>query len=318
MEYKDYYKILGVDKNASQDEIKKAYRKLAVKYHPDKNKGDKAAEERFKEISEANNVLGDPEKRKQYDQLGAKWNQYRQDGGDPSGFDWSRYQRQYGSGSPGGGQEFAGDFGSFFGGGAGGFSDFFQQFFGGGFGNPGGAGRSGAYSGQDYKADLEISLQEAYSGTARSFAIDGRQLRIRLKPGIEDGQTLRLKGKGQQVPNGAAGDLYLNIRVAEHPQFRREGAHLYTQVSVDLYTALLGGQITIPTLSGEVKITIPDKTSNDKVLRLKGKGMPVYGRATEHGDLYVTIKVELPQHLSAEEVDLFKKLRELHKRKQAT
>jgi curved DNA-binding protein len=318
MEYKDYYKVLGVEKTASQEEIKKAYRKLAVKYHPDKNKGDKAAEEKFKEISEAYNVLSDPEKRKQYDQLGANWNRYQQAGGEASGFDWSQYagrgggQRQY---------EFEGDFGDFFGGGgAGGFSDFFQNIFGGGFAGAGGAGRadrSAGFKGQDLQASMEISLEEAYSGSTRSFTLEGRPLRIKLKPGIEDGQTLRLKGKGAAAPGGQPGDLFLTIRVAEHPRFRREGYDLYTQVSADLYTAILGGKVTIPTLSGAVKLNLAPRTPNDKVLRLKGKGMPLYGRPAEHGDLYVTVKVELPQDLTAEEEQLFAKLRDLKQKKYA-
>lgn len=319
MDYKDYYKILGVSKTASQEEIKKAYRKLAVKYHPDKNKGDKVAEEKFKEISEANNVLSDPEKRKQYDQLGSSWNQYRQAGGDPSGFDWSQYARQYGGGAGGQTQyEFQGDFGDFFAGGGGGFSDFFQNIFGGGFGQGGRRSGATAFKGQDYKASIEISLEEAFSGTTRSFTIDGKQLRLKLKPGIEDGQTLRLKGKGAPGPQGGQpGDLYLTIQVAQSSQFRREGKNLYTTVEVDLYTAILGGKIIVPTLSGPVKLALAPHTPNDKVLRLKGKGMPEYGRPSELGDLYVTVKVELPQKLSAEEEELFRQLRDLKEKKYA-
>lgn len=322
MEYKDYYKILGVDKSASQEEIKKTYRKLAVKYHPDKNKGNKAAEEKFKEISEAYNVLGDPEKRKKYDQLGANWNRYQQAGGDSSGFDWGQYTRRSGGRPSGGGQayEFEGDFGDFFGGGAGGgggFSDFFQNIFGGGFGGAGQAGRTAGFKGQDYRASLEIGLADAYRGGSFNFNLEGQQLRIKLKPGIEDGQTLRLKGKGAPGPGGQAGDLYLTIRVAQHPQFRREGRDLYTDVNVDLYTAILGGEIMVPTLDGAVKMKLPARTPNDKVLRLRGKGMPEYGKPSEHGNLYVTVKVELPQELSAEEEELFMKLRDIKQKKYA-
>lgn len=323
MDYKDYYKILGVDKSASQEEIKKTYRKLAVKYHPDKNKGDKAAEEKFKEISEAYNVLGDEAKRKQYDQLGANWNRYQQAGGDPSGFDWGQYARQYGgrrSGGSGSGQayEFEGDFGDFFGGsGGGGFSDFFQNIFGGGFGRAGHTGRNAGFKGQDYQASLEIGLAEAYHGGTFNFNLEGQQLRIKLKPGIEDGQTLRLKGKGAPAAGGQAGDLYLTIRVGQHPQFRREGKDLHADVQVDLYTAILGGEILVPTIDSSVKLKLPPRTPNDKVLRLKGKGMPAYGKSGEHGDLYITIKVALPQKLSAEEEELFAKLRDLKQKKYA-
>ena len=322
MEYKDYYKVLGVDKSASQEEIKKAYRKLAVKYHPDKNKGDKASEDKFKEISEAYHVLGDPEKRKQYDQLGANWNQYRQAGGDPSGFDWSQYSRQYGGGGQTG-YGFEGDFGDFFGsaggaGAGGGFSDFFENIFGGGFGGARGRTRTGGFKGQDFQASLEISLEEAYSGTTRSFTVNGLQLRIKLKPGIEDGQTLKLKGKGGQAPQGGqAGDLYLTIRVAAHPQFKREGNDVHTEVPVDIYTAVLGGKITAPTLSGPVKLSMPPRTPNEKVLRLKGKGMPVYGKPAQFGDLYVKVKAELPQELTAEEEALFRQLQNLNTKKYA-
>lgn len=320
MDYKDYYKTLGVSKTASQEEIKKSYRKLAVKYHPDKHKGDKAAEEKFKEISEAYNVLGDPEKRKQYDQLGANWNQYQRAGGDPSGFDWSQYARQRGGGQRQ--YEFQGDFGDFFsgGGGGGGFSDFFQNMFGGGFGQAQGGrqSRAAGFKGQDYQASLAISLEEAYSGTTRSFTVNGKQLRIKLKPGIENGQTLKLKGKGGPAPQGGqAGDLYLTIEVAEHPLFRREGKDLYTTVTVDLYSAILGGKITVPTLSGPVKLSLAPYTPNEKVLRLRGKGMPEYGQPAVQGDLYVTVKVELPQQLSAEEEELFRQLKDLKQKKYA-
>jgi curved DNA-binding protein len=321
MEYKDYYKVLGVAKSASQEDVKKAYRKLAVKYHPDKNKGDKASEDKFKEISEAYNVLGDPEKRKQYDQLGANWSQYQQGGGDPSGFDWSRYSRQYG-GAGQSGYGFEGDFGDFFGStggtsgagtGGGGFSDFFQNIFGGGFGGARRGARTGGFKGQDFQASLDISLQEAYSGTIRSFAVNGQQLRIKLKPGIENEQSLKLKGKGGAAPQGGQpGDLYLTIKVAEHPQFKREGNDLRTEAAMDIYTAILGGKITVPTLSGPVKLKLPARTPNEKVLRLKGKGMPVYGKTDRFGDLYVKVKAVLPQELSAEEEALFRQLQKLY------
>lgn len=319
MDYKDYYATLGVAKGASQEEIKKAYRKLAIKYHPDKNKGDAAAEEKFKELSEAYNVLGDPEKRKQYDQLGANWNRYQQAGGDASGFDWEQYGRR----SSRGGRQAYGDFfgggaGAGAGAGAGNFSDFFENIFGAGYGNAGQGGRGAGFKGQDYEASMEISMQEAYHGTTRSFTLEGKQLRIKLKPGIEDGQTLRLKGKGGTThPGLPPGDLLLTIKVADHPQFKREGNDLHANVEVDLYTAVLGGEIMVPTFNGSVKLNLPEQTPNDKVLRLKGKGMPVYGNDSRHGDLYITIKVVLPKQLSTEEEQLFKKLRDLKQEKYA-
>jgi curved DNA-binding protein len=304
MEYKDYYTILGVQKSASQADIKKAYRALAKKYHPDKNKGDKAAEEKFKDISEAYEVLGDEAKRQQYDQLGANWRQFQNAG---------TGGRQY-QGQPGGGY-YEGDFSDMFGGGGGGggFSDFFQQFFGGGFGQAAG-GRTRQQKGQDYKADLEITLQEAYTGTSRLINLHNQQLRITTKPGVADGQQLRIKGKGGQG-SGASGDLYVNVRVLRDPRFERLGNDLYTTLTVDMYTAILGGQAQVNTMSGMLKLSIPEGTQPSRSLRLRGKGMPVYGKADQFGDLYVKIEVNLPTNLSAEERQLLEKLRDLRQAK---
>ncbi|WP_224995328.1 DnaJ C-terminal domain-containing protein [Cesiribacter sp. SM1] len=317
MDYKDYYKILGVSKTASQDEIKKAYRKLAVKYHPDKNKGDKVAEEKFKEISEANNVLSDPEKRRQYDELGSNWNRYQQTGG-AGGFNWTEYARQ----QQGGRTYQAYDFGDVFGGntksgGRGGFSDFFQNFFGGGFEGAGSRQASG-FKGQDLQSEMGISLQDAYDGTTHIMNVHGEQLRIKLKPGIEDKQTLKLKGKGAPGVNGGpAGDLYLTVHVAPHQQFERKGDDLHTDLPVDLYTVLLGGKVTVNTLSGPVNMQLPALTQNGKVLRLRDKGMPRYNNPGQFGDLYVRIQVELPSQLSSEEKHLFEELKRLKEQKYA-
>jgi curved DNA-binding protein len=299
MEYKDYYKVLGLEKNASQEEIKKAYRKLAVKYHPDKNKGDKKAEEKFKEISEANEVLSDPEKRKKYDQLGSNWKQYEQAGG---GFDWS----QFGGARGGSRTEYQGDFGDFMGGG---FSDFFKSFFGGGFAGAGQQGGGYGFKEPDIQASAQITLEEAYNGTARLLDLNGRKLRVKIKPGVEDGQTLRIKNQGTNDPN--KGDLFIKIEVAPNPVFTRKGNDLYVDVSVDLYTAILGGKAKVQTLGGGVSINIPKGTDAGKVLRLKGLGMPLYNNPTEKGDLYAKIQLTVPKNLTKEEESLFKKLAEL-------
>lgn len=311
MDYKDYYKILGVSKNASQEEIKKAYRKLALKYHPDKTKGDKQDEERFKEIGEAYAVLRDPEKRKKYDQLGANWKQYEQAGG-AGGFDFS----QYGGQAPGGGSfYFEGDMDDIFGGAAGGgFSDFFNAFFGG----RGGA-QSGSSSrqqrprkGQDLQADMEISLYEAYHGTSRILNVDGKKLRVNIKPGSYDGLELRIKGKGGPGSGGGPnGDIYIKIRVRPDNQYKMDGSNLILKTDVDLYTAVLGGKKEIETIAGKLSVPVPKGSQSGSKLRLKNKGMPVYGQPGQYGDLYVQLNVIIPKNLSREEINLFKKLKEL-------
>lgn len=316
MEYKDYYKILGVDKKASQADIKKAYRSLAKKYHPDKNKDNAAAEEKFKDISEAYEVLGDEEKRKQYDQLGTNWRQFQQGGFNGGGR--GQYQRQPGGGFQG--TYSGGDFGDMFGGGsggAGGFSDFFEQFFGGGArGGFGGQQAGRARKGQDYQADMEITLQEAYAGTSRLLTVNQQQLRIKTKPGVADGQTLRINGKGAPAgPGGAPGDLYINIKVLPDPRFERRGDDLYATVPLDVYTAMLGGEIEVNTMSGLLKLKVPEGTQPNKSLRLRGKGMPVYGKPDQSGDFYVKIEVKMPAYISAEERQLLEQLRALRKEK---
>ncbi|MEJ8802294.1 J domain-containing protein [Pontibacter sp. H249] len=304
MEYKDYYKILGVDKTASQADIKKAYRALAKKYHPDKNKDDKAAENKFKDVSEAYEVLGDKDKRTQYDQLGANWRQFQQGGGPRGG----QYQQHGGGFSQ---QDIHDMFG---GGGRGGFSDFFEQFFGGGGGfGQATSGRGRANKGQDYQAEMEITLEEAYTGTSRLISTDTQQLRITTKPGVADGQTLRIKGKGATAAGGGEnGDLYIKVLVKPHPKFERKGDDLYTDLNLDIYTAILGGETQVNTMSGKLKLKIPEGTQNGKTLRLRGKGMPHYGKPDHYGDLYVKISVMLPAKLSTEERGLMEKLRDLY------
>lgn len=299
MEYKDYYKVLGVDKKATTDEIKKAFRALALKYHPDKNPGNKEAEEKFKQITEANDVLSDPEKRKKYDQLGENWQQYEQQGSQP--------------GSPfgrGGGFEYEGDMGDFFGGGGGsGFSDFFEQFFGGGSSRR--QGRSANMRGNDYETEMPITLEEAYHGTSRIINLQTEKLRITTKPGAYDGQVLKIKGKGGKGSSAAHhGDLFVRVRVNQNPRFTRRGDDLYTTHYLDLYTAVLGGETIVPTLTGQVKVKIAAGTQANKTIRIKSKGMPVYDKAGHHGDLYVQLNVLIPEKLSEEQHKLFEKLRD--------
>ena len=318
MEYKDYYKTLGVAKNASQDEIKKAYRKLAVKFHPDKNQGNKQAEDRFKEVGEAYEVLKDPEKRKKYDQLGANWKQYEQAGANAGGgFGGSPFT---GRGRSGGGQTFyyEGDMGDMFGGTEGGFSDFFNAFF----GNMGGGRRSDPFrsrsqsiKGQDLRADMVIPLEEAYHGTSRILNVNGQKLRITTKPGAYDGQELRIKGKGSPGMNGGPnGDIYIRIHVTPHPVFRRDGNDLVMEKDIDLYTAVLGGKVEITTLSGKVSVPVAKGSQNGTRLRLKEKGMPVYDQPQKSGDLYIRLNIIIPSKLSKEETELFQKLGKLNKR----
>jgi curved DNA-binding protein len=315
MEYKDYYKILGVSKNATKDEIKKAYRKLALQYHPDKTKGDKVKEEKFKEIAEAYEVLGDPEKRKKYDQLGSNWKQYENfnaGGASQGGFDWSQF---YGGGSQGGGHySFEGDPSDF--------SEFFRNIFGGGFsaagdfGNRGfssGSRRATARKGQDFVSEMTITFDEAYHGTTRIINLDGKKFRIKIKPGTKDGQKIKLSGKGAPGINGGpSGDLYLTINVLPDPRYKREGDNLYADLPIDVPTAVLGGKVPVNTPDGKtVMLNIPQGTSCGKKLRLKGKGMPIYNNPAIHGDLYVTTKIVVPQNLTQEQKELYEKLKKI-------
>jgi curved DNA-binding protein len=313
MEYKDYYKILGVNKNASQDEIKKAFRKLAVKYHPDKNPGNKEAEAKFKEINEANEVLSDPDKRKRYDELGANWKYYQQ-GGNGGGFDWSQFRQQGGST----GQRFYSnidDLGDLFGGG-GGFSDFFETFFGGGFGAKTRTGQARRnIKGEDAQAELPITLEDAYHGAEKIFDINGQRIKLKIKPGVADGHVLKLTGKGYAGSgSGISGDLMITIRIQKHQTYKREGNDIYMPVPVDIFTAVLGGKIEIKTMKGKINLTIPKETDNGKTFRLKGLGMPKYGSENQHGDLFITAELQIPKNLSHKELKLFKELDALRKK----
>jgi curved DNA-binding protein len=324
MEYKDYYKILGVNKNAAQDEIKKAYRKLAVKYHPDKTKGDKDSESKFKEISEAYEVLKDPQKRKKYDQFGQNWKQYQHAGAGAGGFDFSEFMRQsgFGRGRRGEWQEQSSPFGDSFdfeevftGGGRGrsGFSDFFETLFGEEFRSARArprSSRSASMRGQDVTAETKLTLEEAYHGTVRIIQIGDKKIRVAIKPGIQEKQMLRLPGKGMSGSGGGQpGDLFIKINIAQHPVYRREGNDLYRDIKVDLYTAAAGGKVEIETLKGNVKLDIPKRTQSGKVFRLPKLGMPVHNKPGEYGDLYVTIHIQIPDNLSDEDLKIFDQLR---------
>ncbi len=300
MDYKDYYKILGIDKKASQDEIKKAYRALAVKHHPDKNPDNKVAEEQFKLANEANEVLGNPEKRKQYDELGENWQQYQKQGNQQGGNPFSGSQRgQYRD-------EFSG-YNSFDG--ASGFSDFFEQFFSGGAN--GGGGRTQNLKGGDYETEMEITLEEAYQGTSRTIQVENEKLRITTKPGSYHDQQLRIKNKGAKgSTEDNRGDLFIRIKVKNHPEFIRKGDDLFHTQKVDLYTAVLGGDVIVKTLSGQVKIKISAGTQNGKSIRLKGKGMPIYDKKDVFGDFYLEIYVQIPEQLTDKQRELFEQLKE--------
>ncbi len=322
MQYKDYYRILGVDRNASEKDIKRAYRGLARKFHPDVNPDDKRAEERFKEINEAYEVLGDPEKRSKYNQLGASWQQWQRMGRDPSQFDWS----QWFAGEPGGARvDWSGDLGDLFGGaGADVFSDFFRAMFG-GMGRAQGTRSPNDFfqrttsqrvrPGQDVEAHVEITLEEALHGTTRVLERDGHRIRVRVPPGARSGSKVRISGKGSPGYAGSPpGNLYLIITVKPHPVFTREEDNLHCNADVDLCTAVLGGRAQIKTLNGDVLLRIPPGTSSGKTFRLRGKGMPDPRNPERRGDLLAEVQIQVPQTLSDRERELFEELARLRKK----
>lgn len=296
MEFIDYYKVLGVDKNASTEDIKKAYRKLARKHHPDLNPNDKEAHKKFQQINEANEVLSDPEKRKKYDQYGKDWQHAEQ-------FEQARQQQQQRQSTYGGGEEFTYDFGG------GDFSDFFSSIFG-GKGNR--ESRQRGFRGQDYEAELHLSLREAATTHQQTLTVNGKNIRITIHAGVENDQKIKLKGHGSPGVNGGPnGDLYITFKIADDPKFKRSGNDLLTTEDIDLYTAVLGGEATIDTLNGKVKLKVPPETQNGTKVRLKGKGFPVYRNEGQHGDLYVTYHVKIPTNLSDKEKELFTQLSKL-------
>lgn len=298
--YKDYYKILGVDRSASEKEIKQAYRKLARKFHPDVNPGDKSAEEKFKEISEANEVLSDKEKRTKYDQFGQHWQQAGQAGGQP----------------PPGWEQGFGDFNFETGGGQSGFGDFFDLLFGQDHTQArtdSTRGRTWAPTrGRDTEYEIEVSLEEAFSGTTKVFTINGRRVEVKIPKGVKEGSRIRLSGQGEQTRGTERGDMYLIVRMRPHPKYERRNDDLYSDVPVPYTTAALGGHVEVQTLSGMVSMKIPGGTSSGQTFRLSGQGMPKL-KASGSGNLYARVKVTVPKTLSEKERELITELAKLQK-----
>jgi curved DNA-binding protein len=295
MEFIDYYKILEIPRSASDDDIKKAYRKLARKYHPDLSPNNKEAERKFKEVNEANEVLSDPEKRKKYDTYGKDWKH-------ADAFEDAK--KQQGRSRRSTGQQFhSDDFG-------GDFSEFFESMFG-GSGRRGGQTRS---RGQDIQAELHLKLTDVFKTHKQTFSINGKNIRITVPAGVENGQVIKLPGHGNPgVNGGSAGDLYITFSIENNTKFRREGSNLFASVELDLYTALLGGDVVVDTFDGKVKLKVPPETSAGTNVKLKGKGFPVYKKEDHFGDLVITYGVKLPKNLSAEEKELFTKLRAMRR-----
>jgi curved DNA-binding protein len=317
MDYKDYYKLLGVERSASADEIKKAFRKLALKYHPDRNPGDKSAEDHFKSLNEAYEVLSDPVKRKRYDQLGDSYSNYQQSGGPPEGFNWNDWVAQGGQGAQGaqGGRTQRVDvnnlndlFGS------GGFSDFFEAIFGGMGAAPGSAGatRTTRRPARAATTDVPavISFMEAYRGTERTLDLGERRVQVKIPAGAATGTRVRIAGVGPG-PEGQRGDVFLVVEVTSDPAFERKGNDIHCDFDLDFYTAVLGGEAKVKTPDGQVVLTIPAGTQPDQNFRLTGRGMPHLRDAKLHGDLYARARVKLPRSLTPEQKELFEKLAHL-------
>ncbi len=329
MDYKDYYKILGVSKDATDKEIKKAYRRLARENHPDTNPDDPSAEARFKEINEAHEVLSDPDKRAKYNQLGSSYQQWQRAGGQPGGFNWNDWVAQ------GGGPhvEYTGSINDLF-------SDFFWQIFGNaqqaagargnsGYvdfdqmfsGNPAVGGRYGGvrstFGGQDVEVNVTITMEEAYNGTSRLVSVEGRNLQVKIPPGARNGTKVRVSGKGLRGTSGEPGDLYLNVMVQDNPAFERDGDDIYQNIAVDLYTAVLGGEMQIETVEGgKLTLKINPGTQSGQLIRLSGRGMPRLKDKGANGDMYIRVHVDIPTDLTAKERALFRELANIQSSKQ--
>lgn len=296
MDYIDYYKVLGADRKASQEEIKKAYRKLARKLHPDLNPNDPDAKKKFQQLNEANEVLGDPEKRKKYDQYGKDWEHaeaYEQARQSQEGFNGGRQDDS-------GWQQYTGNFDQ------GDFSDFFESMFG---GASRGRGAGLKFKGQDYNAELHLGLKEVYRTHQQTLTVKGKNIRITIPAGVENGQVIRIKGYGGPgVNQGPAGDLLIKFVISQEENFRRSGNDLYTTIDLDLYTAVLGGDFTLATIDGKIKIKVNPETQNGTKIRLKGKGFPVYKQEGSFGDLIVTFSIRIPTQLTDKQKQLFREL----------
>ncbi|MCB9189134.1 MAG: J domain-containing protein [Flavobacteriales bacterium] len=299
MSFVDYYKVLGVSKAATEKEIKAAYRKLARKYHPDLNPNDKEAGELFKQVNEANEVLSDPENRKKYDKYGEHWQHAEE-------FEKAERER----GARGGSAYSGGQHGNPYGQGSFNeedYSEFFSSMFGGGAG-----GRKVRYRGQDYNAELHLDLTDILTAEKRTLTVNGKNIRITIPAGVENQQTIKIKGHGGEGVNGGPkGDLYITFVIENNTSFKRDGSNLYQTVDLDLYTALLGGEITINTLTGKVKLKVKPETQNQTKVKLKEKGLPVYKKDGEFGDLFITYNLVLPKNLTEREKELFKQLAEM-------
>ncbi|MDX6181804.1 J domain-containing protein [Flavobacterium sp. Fl-77] len=301
MDYIDYYKTLEITKAATEAEIKKAYRKLARKYHPDLNPNDKEAEKKFKEINEANEVLSNAENRKKYDKYGKDWkhaDEFEKAGYNPNQQQQSRQQQNNQNYSEFGGGDFSGND----------FSDFFNSMYG-----RAGSGRGQSkYRGQDFNAELQLDLATAYNTTKQNLTVNGKNIRITIPAGVENGQIIKITGHGGPGANGGPnGDLYITFVIENNSDFKREGNNLYADVNLDLYTAILGGEIYVNTFDGKVKIKVPEETQAETKVKLKGKGFPIYKKDNQFGDLYITYKLKTPTKLSLKEKELFEELAKL-------